>query len=82
MATTEKGPLDGLYRDTNIAILVIFGLCCNLIAFILSLIGFLTAKDEKAKHNAMICLIVSIVSMVLGTILQFSGIFARLMVRQ
>ena len=64
----EMGPLDGMYRDTNIVILVIFGLCCGLISLVMSLIALVTAKDPKAKSNAMTCLIVGIVSQVLGGI--------------
>ena len=74
MADSTKGPLDGLFRDTNVVILVIFGLCCNGIAFILGLIGFLTAKDEKAKSNAMVTMIVGGVVTVLGIISQVLGI--------
>ena len=48
------GPLDKMFRDTNIAILVIFGLCCNGIALILGLVGVFTAKDPVAKKNATI----------------------------
>ena len=66
----DMGPLDGMYRDTNIVLLVLFGICCGLIAFILSLIALITAKDPTAKSNAMICMIVAIVSMVLGIVLN------------
>ena len=64
----EMGPLDGMFRDTNIVVLVLFALCCGLIAFILSLIAVITAKDPTAKSNAMTCLIVCIVGQVLGGI--------------
>jgi hypothetical protein len=62
----EMGPLDGMYRDTNIVVLVLFALCCNGIAFILSLIAVVTAKDPTAKSNATVCMIVAIVVTVLG----------------
>ena len=62
----DLGPLDGMYRDTNIVVLVLFGLCCSGIAFIMSLIALITAKDPTAKSNAMICMIVAIVVQVLG----------------
>ncbi len=63
-----KGPLDGMFANTNIVILVIFALCCGLIAFPLSLVCFLTAKDPKAKSNAMIVLIIDGVLIVLNII--------------
>lgn len=52
------GPLDKTFRDTSIVMLILFALCCRGIAFILSLICFLTAKDPKAKSNATVVLII------------------------
>lgn len=72
----ELGPLDKMYRDTNIVILVLFGLCCGLIAFILSLVAYFTAKDPKAKSNALIVIIVGLVMTALGIILQLTGAIA------
>ena len=62
----QLGPLDKMFRDTNIVILILFSLCCGLIAFILSLIGVLTAKDPKAKSNATLVLIISGIVTALG----------------
>lgn len=64
------GPLDKMYRDTNVVVLVIFGLCCSYIAFILSLVALLTAKDPQAKSNATICLIISGIVGALGAVAQ------------
>lgn|SRR5262245_15437012 len=72
----EQGPLDGMYRDTNIVVLVLFGLCCGGIAFILSLIAFLTAKDPQAKSHALIVMIVGGVMAALGIVLNLAGVFA------
>jgi hypothetical protein len=62
------GPLDKMYRDTNIVVLIIFSVCCSGIAFILSLIAVLTGKDPKAKSNATISLIISAILAVIGVI--------------
>ena len=70
----QMGPLDGMYANTNIVVLILFGVCCGLIAFVLSLVAFLTAKDPKAKSNAMLVLIVSGVLSAIGIVLQFAGI--------
>ena len=75
-ASGELGPLDKMYRDTNIVILVLFGLCCGLIAFVLSLIAYFTAKDPKAKSNALIVIIVGLVMTAVGIILQLTGAIA------
>ena len=68
------GPLDGMYRNTNIVALILFGFCCGLIAFVLSLVAFLTAKDPKAKSNAMIVLIISGVLSAVSIVLQVTGV--------
>jgi uncharacterized membrane protein len=81
MDDSQLGPLDKLFRDTNVVILVIFGLCCSLIAVILGLIGMLTAKDSKAKSNATLTLIVGGVSMALGVVLNVMGVFAGMAAR-
>lgn len=78
MADTQLGPLDKMYRDTNIVILVIFGICCGLIAFILSLVAYLTAKDEKAKSNALIVMIVGAVLTAIGIVAQVGGFLGGL----
>jgi hypothetical protein len=70
------GPLDKTFRDTNIVVLVLFGFCCGIIALALSLVCLLTAKDEKAKSNAMIVVIVSGLMTVIGVGLQLTGILA------
>lgn len=60
----QLGPLDKMFRDTNMVILVLFGICCNTIALILGIVCLVTAKDEKAKSNALIVTIVGAVSTV------------------
>ena len=62
------GPLDKTFRDTNIVVLVFFGLCCGIIAFVLALVALLTGKDPKAKSNATTVLVISIVMIVIGVI--------------
>ena len=72
------GPLDGMYRDTNIVVLILFGCCCGIIAFVLSLVAYITAKDSKAKSNAMIVLIISGVMVVLNIIAAVTGNLGQL----
>jgi hypothetical protein len=64
----EMGPLDKMYRDTNIVILIIFSLCCGIISLVMNLIAFFTAKDPVAKGNAKTALIVSAIMAVIGVI--------------
>lgn len=72
----DLGPLDKMYRDTNIVVLVLFGICCGIIAFVLSLVCYLTAKDPKAKSNAMIVMIIGAVLTAVGIVMQVGGILA------
>ena len=69
----EQGPLDSMYANTNTVVLVLFGCCCGLIAFALSLVAYLTAKDPKAKSNAMMVMIISGVLTVVSIIVQVVG---------
>ena len=74
-----KGPLDGMFANTNIVILVLFALCCGLIAFVLGLVGMLTAKDPKAKSNATLVVIISGVLMAIGILINVLGVGVGLM---
>jgi len=62
--------LDKTFAETNVVVLVLFGLCCGGIAFILGVVGLVTCKDETAKKNAMITTIVGGISAALGIILN------------
>lgn len=71
--TGELGPLDKMFRDTNIVILILFSVCCNGIALILGLVCYFTAIDPKAKSNALMVIIIGGALTVLGIIAQFAG---------
>lgn len=77
----ELGPLDKMYRDTNMIVLVIFGVCCSGIAAILSAVCYFTAKDSKAKSNALIVMIigavVAVLWVVLNVVIRVAGAAAR-----
>lgn len=73
----DMGPLDKMFRDTNIVILILFSICCNGIALILGLICYLTAKDPKAKSNALVVSIIGgIITLLYGSF-YFSGLASR-----
>ena len=70
----QLGPLDKLFRDTNIAVLILLAVCCNGIALILGLIGMFTAKDPKAKSNATLVSIIAGILTIIGILFQvFAG---------
>jgi hypothetical protein len=70
----EKGPLDGMFGNTNIVVLVLFALCCGLIALVLALVCYFTAKDPKAKSNAMVVIVIDVVLFIVGIIIQVAGV--------
>lgn len=74
----QLGPLDKMFRDTNIVILVLFAICCRGIALILSLICYFTAKDPKAKSNALIVICIDLALVVVAIILNLTGALAGL----
>ncbi len=76
--TGELGPLDKMFRDTNVVVLVLFGLCCGVIAAVFGLVGVLTAKDPKAKSNATLVLIIGGIMFALGLVLNFMGVLGGL----
>jgi hypothetical protein len=66
----EQGPLDGMFANTSMVVLVIFAVCCSVIAFILRVIAVATAKDPTAKSNATVVLIISAIFAFLGIVAQ------------
>src|SRR5262249_22673657 len=58
--------LDATFANTNIVLLVLFGLFCGGIAFLLGVIWLITCKDEKARRNALIATIIGGVIMAVG----------------
>jgi hypothetical protein len=55
---------------------IIVSLCCGLIGLIVNAIGISSAKDPKAKANAKVCLIISIVIVIInaiGVVVQFAN---------
>jgi hypothetical protein len=64
--------LDGMFANTNMILLILFCFCCNPVAIILGIIGWIVCTDPKAKQNAMIVTIVSVVLAVLGTVSRLS----------
>jgi hypothetical protein len=66
----ERAGLDGMFLDTNMVVLVLFGLCCGLIAVVLSIVELGTGKDPEAKSRATTVLIISAVMTVIAVIVQ------------
>ena len=70
----QRAGLDGMFLDTNMFFLVLFGLCCGVVAIVLSIVELATGKDPEAKQRATTVLVISIVMAVVATALQFAGL--------
>lgn len=57
--------LDGMFANTSMVALILFGLCCGEISLILGIIGLAMCEDETARKNAMIVTIISAVRFVI-----------------
>src|SRR5262249_19591843 len=64
-----QGGMDGFFSN-NVALYVLFGLCCGLIALIVGIIGLSTCQNPESKQNAMVCTIVAGISMVIGVVIN------------
>ena len=69
-STGEISGLEKFYRD-NFVMAIVLSVCCGAIGLVLSLITYFTAKDPKAKSNAMICMLIPIVLGAVGVLLNF-----------
>jgi hypothetical protein len=71
----QRAGLDGMFLDTNMVLLVLFGICCGGIALILSIIELAIGKHPEAKRRATIVLIISAIMTAVGLVAQFAGLF-------
>ena len=67
--------MDGLFGNTNIVALILFGFCCGTIALVLGIVGLVTCTDPRAKQNAMIVTLISGIMHVVGLVARLSGRF-------
>jgi uncharacterized membrane protein len=59
-----------MFRDTNVVLLVLFGLLCGCLAAILGLVGIFTAKDPTAKKNAIIVTVVGFAAGIIWAVIR------------
>src|SRR5262245_48221522 len=57
--------LDGMFANTSMVALILFGLCCGEVSLILGIVGLAACEDETARRNAIIVTIVSAVRFVI-----------------
>ena len=70
-----------MFADTNTIILVLFALCCGIIALVLALVCYFTAKDPKAKSNAMLVIAIDVAWVIVVFILNVAGVMGGMMGR-
>ena len=73
-----RGGLDGMFANTSIVLLIVFGVCCGPLAFILGIIGLITCTDPLAKRNALVVTILGGIFGGIGMVSSmFGGMFGR-----
>jgi ABC-type spermidine/putrescine transport system permease subunit I len=65
--------LDKYFVDSFVFAIIVT-VCCGLIGLVLNIAGLVTCKDPRAKQNATICLILSVVLHAVGLGIKFSGL--------
>src|SRR5262249_38426446 len=67
--------MDGMFANTNIVALILFGLCCGDIALILGIVGLAVCQDERARQNALIVTCISAVRVGVTVTLILTGVW-------
>jgi len=73
----QKTGMDKWFTD-QFVLAIIVSICCGFIGLIVNVIGFFVVKDPKAKSNATICMVISLVLVGIGVVLNLMGAFANL----
>ena len=60
--------MDGMFGNTSMVALILFGFCCGDIALILGIIGLCICKDEIARRNALIVTCISAVRVAVAVV--------------
>jgi len=66
------------FKNTNIVLLVIFALCCNVLALIFGILGLTMSKDPEAKQKALVVTIIAAIGFALGAIWQVMQMGAQI----
>jgi hypothetical protein len=72
----EMGWLDKQFNNTPLVLLILFPVCCGIVALVFAIIGVAACEDPKARRNATIVLVISVVwigvAVVLGVVRQLA----------
>ncbi|HKI34355.1 MAG TPA: hypothetical protein VKA46_21050 [Gemmataceae bacterium] len=68
-----SGPLDAMFANTNIVLLILFPVLCGIVALIFGIIGVATCRDSDAKTKAWIVLGISLAWIVIVGCTGFVG---------
>ena len=74
----ELSWIDKTFKDTSVLVLVIFAFCCGCIALILGIVGVVLCKDPVAKKNAILVLILSIITTLITIAIQFAEVLSSM----
>jgi len=76
-ARKQLGFWERTVRDTSLFLLIPCGLCCQLPALILGIIGMVTFTDPDAQENAKILTICAGIGIAIGTVLRLIAMFIQ-----
>jgi hypothetical protein len=74
----DRGWLDQQFGDTSMVLLVVFALCCGIIAFGFGLAGVVGCKDPNAKQKALVTMIVSGIMVAISVFARFASVAAHM----
>jgi hypothetical protein len=62
--------MDAFFGNADMGFLILLGVLCNGIALVLGIVGLITCKDPKAKHNAQTATYVGGIITVVGVLVR------------
>jgi hypothetical protein len=69
--------LDQQFADTSIVLLVLFPMCCGLVALVFGIVGVAACQEPKARRNALIVLIISVAWIAIAFVVQVVNLLFR-----
>jgi hypothetical protein len=75
----KPGPVDGMLKNTAVAIILalVSFCCCPLLGLILGGIGVGTTRDPEVKRNSIILLVAAVIGIVVNVIFVATGQLAQ-----
>jgi len=73
----EKSWIDQQFTNTPLVLLILFPLCCGMVAVVFDIVGVAACRHPVARRNAIMVLCISAVWIVGGGLLALMGVFGK-----